>query len=444
MQGMASPFQNTQQSSVIDLKDPEGGAEMAIIQRFPGLLCNNNWTISVHKVALIEDQEYVRDFIATALNGMCELVVFDSAKDFQRDIEGQSHRFDLVLTDIYLPGEDGREVLYSMMGNGTPIIIVTGDQDVSTESEMFSLGAFDYIRKPLNEEVLRHRVGLHLKLREEQLRVAQTQEQLVQSEKMAALGQLAAGVAHEINNPIGFVTSNSNLIKRYVSKINDTLTKLDEEAANDPNGEMLLMITRWKSQSKLDSFLNELVKISEESLEGLERIRDIVKDLKDYAHMGDQAFEPADLNKSLESTVNLLRNEIKYKAEVAMALGDLPWVPCRISQLNQVFVNILVNACHAIPNFGNIAIESMQEGDNALIRITDDGCGMPKEVSKHVFDPFFTTKPVGQGTGIGLAISKSIVDTHMGTISVQSVVGEGTTFEIRIPLQLSGETLLPT
>jgi signal transduction histidine kinase len=389
----------------------------------------------MHKIAIIEDQEYVRESIISILGDMCKVMVFDSAKDFHQFIGEKTDVFDLVLTDLYLPGEDGRDVLNVMMGNGTPIIIVTGDQDVKTESEMLSLGAFDYIRKPINEEILRHRVGLHLKLREEQNRVEQTQDQLIQSEKLAALGQLAAGVAHEINNPIGFVTSNSNLVKKYAQKITASLAQLETEAAEDASGGSALLIARWKAASKIEKFMDELIEISDESIDGLNRVKDIVKDLKDYAHVGEQKFEPADINKSLTSTVNLLRNEIKYKAEVAMALGELPLVPCLVSQLNQVFVNIIVNACHAIPEFGNLAIESLIENDQALIRITDDGVGMPKSVVKKIFDPFYTTKAVGKGTGIGLAISKSIIDRHLGTIKVLSEEGKGTTFEIRIPLE---------
>jgi len=389
----------------------------------------------MHKIAMIEDQESVREFISSVLGDMCEITAFDSAKEFQRFIGEKIDTFDLVLTDLYLPSEDGRDVLNVMMGNGTPIIIVTGDQDVKTESEMLALGAFDYIRKPLNEEILRHRVGLHLKLREEQTRVEQTQEQLVQSEKLAALGQLAAGVAHEINNPIGFVTSNSNLVKKYVQKLSSSFEELESEIAEESTSEAVLLLARWKAKSKIETFLNDLIELSDESIEGLIRVKDIVKDLKDYAYMGEQKFELSDLNKCLTSTVNLLRNEIKYKAEVVMALGELPPVPCLVSQLNQVFVNVLVNACHAIPKFGNLAIETMVDGNSALTRITDDGVGMPQDVIKKIFDPFYTTKAIDKGTGIGLAISKTIVERHMGSIKVVSEEGVGTTFEIRIPLK---------
>lgn len=390
----------------------------------------------MHKIALIEDQASIRQYVVEVLKPLANVTPFERVSEFQKYMEAHGEKaFDLVLSDLYLPGEDGRDVLRFLIEKGTPIIIITGDQDVSTESEMLSLGAFDFIRKPLNPDILIHRVGLHLKLREEQSRVEQTQDQLIQSEKLAALGQLAAGVAHEINNPIGFVTSNSNLIKKYMEKLSKALTELEAQAAQEVSGEALLMFTRWKASSKIENIMKDLTEISTESIEGLDRVKDIVKDLKEYAHQGEIKFEPTDLNKSLKSTINLLRNEIKYKAEVVENFGELPLVPAISSQLNQVLVNIIVNACHAIPEFGEITVESAVEKGNAVLRIRDNGVGMPKQVIRKIFDPFFTTKPVGKGTGIGLAITKSIVDRHHGELKVISEEGIGTTFEIYLPLE---------
>lgn len=390
----------------------------------------------MYRIAFIEDQETIQSLVETALNDMADIESFISIEEFNsRLTQIPEQPFDLVLTDLYLPGEDGRDVVRMMIEQGTPIIIITGDQDQSTEAEMLSIGAFDYIRKPLNDDILRHRVGLHLKLRDEQTRVEQAQDQLIQSEKLAALGQLAAGVAHEINNPVGFVTSNANLTKKYVNKVSDALAALEQEATQETSGEALLLMTRWKAASRVDNLCQELIAISDESIEGLERIKDIVKDLKDYAYTGEQSFDPTDLNKHLASTINLLRNEIKYKADIQTHYGDLPDVPCIASQINQVFVNVIVNACHAIPEFGEIVIDTAVDGRHARIRVSDNGVGMPPEVLKKIFDPFYTTKPVGKGTGIGLAITKSIIDRHSGSLSVLSEPGEGTQFEIRLPLE---------
>jgi signal transduction histidine kinase len=302
-----------------------------------------------------------------------------------------------------------------------------------TEPNLLNTLKFDYLRKPFNQHLLNHRVRLHLALRSEKNRVGTIQDQLIQSEKMAALGQLAAGVAHEINNPIGFVTSNTNLIGKYITKLEKALKELETRCLEEPSGAATLLHASWNAQNNVNKILADLQEVSIESLDGLNRVKDIVKDLKDYAHVGEQKFEYADINKLLTSTVNLLRNEIKYKADIIYEFDELPSVPCIISQLNQVFVNIVVNACHAIDNFGEIKLKTYQDADSIFIDISDNGCGMSKEVARKIFDPFFTTKEVGKGTGIGLAITKSIIDRHHADLSVKSTEGKGTTFTIEIP-----------
>lgn len=391
-------------------------------------------------IAIVEDQTSVREYLKAILEEHHEVHAFDSAGALYQFIESaEDETPQLVLTDLNLDGADGKSIVLEMNKRDIPTIVLTGEQSFEKESEVLAIGAFDYIRKPVNADILLHRVNLHLRLREEQNRVEQTQEQLIQSEKLAALGQLAAGVAHEINNPIGFVTSNANLVSKYVSKLNDALNQFETDSAAELSGEALLLFTRWKATSKIEKILTDLTELSQESIEGLNRVKEIVKDLKEYAHTGEVKFEPADLNKQLTSTVNLLRNEIKYKAEVTMNLGDIPPVPCIVSQINQVFVNIIVNACHAIPDFGNLTISSERDKESVLIKITDDGTGMPKDIIRKIFDPFFTTKPVGKGTGIGLAITKSIVERHSGKLDVMSEEGVGTTFLIRLPLKQVSE-----
>lgn len=264
--------------------------------------------------------------------------------------------------------------------------------------------------------------------------IAELRSQLVQSEKMAALGQLAAGVAHEINNPLGFISSNMNLLGRYSSMIKAEMDSLEEFLAKEETGMAVLQYNIWKSESKFSQCMQDVDEVVEESKEGLVRLREIVRDLKEYSHIGNQAFESTDLNKLLRSTVNLLRNEIKYKAHVTFELEDIGFVDAIPSQLSQVFVNIIMNACQSIEEFGELTIITEQVDDGVEVSIKDTGVGIEKEKLNKIFEPFFTTKPVGKGTGIGLAITRSIVDRHNGSVRVYSMVGEGTTFVVHLPI----------
>lgn len=263
------------------------------------------------------------------------------------------------------------------------------------------------------------------------------QEQLVQSDKMASIGQLAAGVAHEINNPVGYVYSNLNSLDRYVKDVFAVLHSYEaaESAIADPN--LQAAIGREKQAAEIDYLKQDLPSLLAESREGLERVKKIVQDLKDFSRKSsdDEAWQITDLHKCLDSTLNIVWNELKYKCELRRDYGSLPEVECLPSQLNQVLMNILVNAGHAIQNHGTVTVATGLAGDQVWIAISDSGAGIPAENLSRIFDPFFTTKPVGQGTGLGLALSYSIIQKHNGHIEVESEVGVGTTFRIWLPTQ---------
>ncbi len=280
-----------------------------------------------------------------------------------------------------------------------------------------------------SEEQERKNVELERAMRE----LESAQGKLLQQEKMACIGQLAAGVAHELNNPIGFVHSNLGTLRRYVERIRGLIGVY--EAQSPPgNGE----IARTRRELKVDFMLQDLPALVEESLEGTERMRKIVADLKVFSHPAEQTPKYADLNEGLRSTLNIVHNEIKYKAEVKTEFGDIPPVLCLGGQLNQVFMNLLVNAAQAIAESGVITVATHRGGDEVEVRISDTGCGIPEELLSRIFDPFFTTKDVGKGTGLGLSISCDIVRRHGGTIRVESTVGVGTTFRIRLPVEGGG------
>lgn len=251
-----------------------------------------------------------------------------------------------------------------------------------------------------------------------------SQHQLIQSEKMAAVGQLAAGVAHEINNPIGFVKSNLGSLRSYTK----TLIELIDACRAGKATEADFVAADYEYiKTDLDSLLGE-------SNDGLERVRKIVADLKDFSHVDKAEWQEFDLNAGIESTLNVVWHELKYKADVVREYGSLPPVPCIGSQINQVVMNLLVNAVQAIEEHGTITIRTGHDETKVWIRIEDTGQGMPPEVAKRIFEPFYTTKPVGQGTGLGLSLSYDIVTRHGGSIEVHSVPGQGSTFSIFLPL----------
>jgi PAS domain S-box-containing protein len=261
-----------------------------------------------------------------------------------------------------------------------------------------------------------------------------TQMQLLQSEKMASIGQLAAGVAHEINNPIGFINSNLSTLKKYIVNLKDYCRGTDRLFDNG-GPEALEELRRIKKFKKIDFILEDVASVIEESIEGTERVKSIVQDLKDFSHQDKGKLVEYDLNNSLKSTLNIVWNELKYKAEVIQDLGHLPLVRCYPQQLNQVWMNLLVNAAHAITDKGQITVRSYQTNDDVFLEISDTGSGIPPENLKKIFEPFFTTKEVGKGTGLGLSLSYRIIERHGGSIEVQSQIGKGTVFRVRLPIQ---------
>ncbi len=272
-------------------------------------------------------------------------------------------------------------------------------------------------------------------LKEAYRKLKGAQEQLVQSEKLASIGQLAAGVAHEINNPIGYVHSNLGTLADY-SRDLLTLIGAYEEALRSPSTAATVEIGELRRRFNFDFVVGDLPELLSESREGIERVRKIVQDLKDFSRSdrGD-GWILADIHRGIDSTLNIVWNEIKYKGQIVKSFGQLPPIECLPSQLNQVFMNILMNAGQAIGDHGIITISTGADADTVWITIGDDGEGMLETDLSRIFDPFFTTKPVGQGTGLGLAISYGIVAKHNGWIDVTSTHGQGSMFRIVLPIR---------
>jgi two-component system, NtrC family, sensor kinase len=263
---------------------------------------------------------------------------------------------------------------------------------------------------------------LNAEMRAMNAQLQSAQQQLLQSEKMASIGQLAAGVAHEINNPVGYVYSNVGTLQGYVDELLAVVRHLRGKGAGP------------EPTCDIDFLEEDIPQLVGETREGLDRVKKIVQDLKDFSRVDrSEAWEEADLVRGLESTLNIVQNEIKYKAAVVKQLAPLPVVECLPSQLNQVFMNLLVNAAQAIPEKGTITLRSGFDEAQVWVEVADDGCGMPPEVQARIFEPFFTTKPVGKGTGLGLSVSYSIVQKHGGRIELKSEAGRGTSFRVVLP-----------
>ena len=272
-------------------------------------------------------------------------------------------------------------------------------------------------------------------------KLQQTQAQLVQNDKMASVGQLSAGIAHEINNPTGFVLSNLKTLEEYINDIRCLITEYDTllqkciGISDEDVSCIVKNIEEFKQKIDVVFLLHDIAQIFKETQDGMRRISKIVRDMKEFSHAGSDKPEYTDVNKGLESTLNIVWNEIKYKAEVKTLYGDIPHVMCYPQQLNQVFMNILVNAAHAIEGRGVITLRTFSENGNVVIEISDTGKGISPEHLSRIFEPFFTTKPVGMGTGLGLSVAYAIVKKHNGEITVDSKVGAGTRFQVCIPVE---------
>ncbi len=263
------------------------------------------------------------------------------------------------------------------------------------------------------------------------------QSQLLQSERMASVGQLAAGVAHEINNPIGYVYSNMHTLSRYLDDILELIKDYEALdpviARNDPAAAAAL--ARSKTRMELEFVRKDVLGLLAESLQGIVRVEKIVKDLKEFSHVGESEWQCVDIHAGLESTLNVVAHDLKYKAELVRDYAPTPPIECLPFQLNQVFLNLLINAVQSIPKQGQITLTTRSDEHELTVSVSDTGKGIAPADLGRIFDPFFTTKPVGQGTGLGLSVSYGIVQRHGGRIEVASAPGVGTTFTVHLPLK---------
>lgn len=416
------------------------------------LLCN-----CVHRyfrnidfqILLVDDsnfaRELTRDFLITqyfkvieAKNGMEALKCLEKNPSIK-----------LLITDYHMPEMDGIELIKKVRENNSmqdlAIIGVSARGNPLLASQFLKCGANDFISKPYFEEELFWRVNQNVELLnymaekrvyqkkleqdvlEQTAKIKESHSIMLHQEKMAAIGQLSAGIAHEINNPVGFISSNLGTLKNYTAKLMEYI----DSSSRGMNTEELVQL---RKKLKIDYIVSDIGDLITESMEGTERVKSIVGNLKNFSRQGETEAKLADINDGLESTLKIIWNELKYKAKVVKEYNELPLVKCYIQQLNQVFMNFLINAVHAIEKEGVITIKTWHDDNNIFVSVSDSGQGIPPENISKLFEPFFTTKDIGKGTGLGLSISYEIIKKHNGEIRVESEVGQGSTFTLSIPV----------
>jgi two-component system NtrC family sensor kinase len=266
------------------------------------------------------------------------------------------------------------------------------------------------------------------------------QGQLVQSEKLASIGQLAAGVAHEINNPIGYIFSNFGTLERYLAQLFEMLAAYESAEPGVGPPALAARLRALREQIELEYLKEDIPTLMRESKQGIERVRQIVQDLKDFSRVdSNQEWQWANLHQGIDSTLNVVASELKYRADVVKEYGDLPDIECLPSQINQVVMNLVVNAAHAMGDArGRITLRTGTREAEVWLEVADTGSGIAPDTLQRIFEPFFTTKPVGKGTGLGLSLSYGIVQKHGGRIDVDSAVGRGSTFRVTLPIRRQG------
>jgi len=363
----------------------------------------------------------------------------------------QQEPVSLVLTDWMMPEMSGLELIQRIRGLDLPghvyILLLTGRNEKTDLVEAMDAGADDFVAKPIDPGELRVRVRegeriirLEERLIDQNRQLREAQAALVQSEKLASLGHLAAGLAHEINNPIAFVTNNLAVLMRDASDVMAVLAayRQTRERLALANPLLAAEIARLESDCDLDWICENQQKLFASSSEGLARVRNIVGNLRDFACLHQAEFDELDVNAALRSTVEVLNPEIAAKQlTVQTDFAASCSVLCHPGKIKQAFYNVLLNAIEASAPGGQIHLRTVADDGAVVIEVEDHGCGIDEAHRARIFEPFFTTKPVGRGTGLGLAVSYGIVREHEGTISVDSAPGRGTTIRITLPWQPS-------
>jgi signal transduction histidine kinase len=401
------------------------------------------------KVLIADDEAVSRFRLKSFLEKWGHEVVTAGDGAAAWDLFGQGD-FAVVITDWVMPEMDGLELIRHIRSCQRPgyvyVILLTAKTQKEDLIQGMEAGADDFIGKPFDQEELRVRLRagerilqLEKTLAEQNRALRQAQAAMIQTEKLASLGQLAAGVAHEINNPITYVTNNLIVLQRDSLAALDVLMRYSVARASLARVEADLAAELGHREEDIDlSYIQQnLPRLFQTSLKGLERVRDIVKNLRAFARLDETTFTEVDVNAALETTLEILRHELKQKAiRLETHYQPLPAVLGHPGKINQVFLNLLMNALQACSQGGKIEVRTWPgAGGGVLVEVRDNGCGISADQLPHLFEPFFTTKPVGQGTGLGLSVSYGIVQEHGGAIEIESNPGQGSLFRVRLSAQ---------
>ncbi len=410
-----------------------------------------------HRLLIVDDEEAIRALFVSCLSGR---YVCDEAASVEEALQRLAEReFALVITDMIMPGLSGIELLRKIMSGypDTAVIVASGIDRAQRALDAVRLGAFDYLLKPCDldvlelcvERALERRTLLlnarhykqdlearNVELARRKAELERLQAQIIHSEKMASLGQLAAGIAHELNNPVGFIYGNMDILEECAAGV----TRLLDYYADAPLPPAVSAHAATLTKKfDITATLKDWSAIIADCRDGAERIRDIVQNLRTFSRLDEAEFKSIDLHESIDSTLRLLSRY--YGADnitLTRDYGDVPLVAAYGGQLNQVWMNLLANAAQAVGKFGGeVCITTRVEGERVVVCIKDTGCGIPPEHLTRIFDPFFTTKPIGDGTGLGLSISFGIVERHHGSINVESRPDQGTVFTVTLPINAS-------
>ena len=395
-------------------------------------------TTTQPRILVVDDEALIIRMLHEMLKTRYELLVATSGEEALALAVAATP--ELILLDVGLPDLNGYEVCRQLRDNPVtreiPVIFLTNHDERREILRGFDAGGKDYVLKNAGIMELMARIDTHLQLHRQQTAlVAALEQNLIQNDKMASLGHLAAGVAHEINNPMGYISSNLCILAEYFDQIVGYDRFRQELADGEPSSPARETIAGRRTTQKIEDILKDGADLIKESLEGAERVMKIVLGLKNFSRTDTLECETVALTSCLENALTIAHNELKYVATIRREYESLEDVLCHPSQLSQVFLNLLVNAGQAIvtPEMGEIVLRSWDDAAFVYASVSDTGKGIPKIIKDRIFDPFFTTKDVGKGTGLGLSISIGIIKKHHGELLMESDDGKGTTFTVKLP-----------
>jgi signal transduction histidine kinase len=352
--------------------------------------------------------------------------------------------FDLILLDIYMPEKDGISLLQAIKEHPryqhVPVIMMTNETDDKVLAQCFAIGASDYITKPIKEEVFKARIKSVIDNQNYIREIQKKTAQLIQAEKMASLGQLTAGIAHEINNPINFIYAGINALKlnfSYFREVIEEYEKLNQaEADYTKLKAQLAKINNLKEDLEFDRPTHDIQRLINSIEKGAERTAEIIKGLRSFSKVEDSHLQIIDIHENIDTALLLLQSQYQERIQIVKSYGNLPQIECYPSKLNQLFMNILSNAMQSIENQGTVWIKTTKEKEgHIVIHVKDTGAGMNEESQQRIFEPLFSLNNSERGIGLSLSIAQSIVEQHHGNISITSELGRGTEFKISLPIR---------